>query len=84
MQPLFYCRKNLLGVASVSAKYLEIIGISHDIAFLETSFSKFRIDIALVQRTVFQLPAFVRRACGQGFPLACHPPVQFIEDDVGE
>ena len=34
MQPILYGYKYLLGIASVSAKYLEVIGISYNVAFL--------------------------------------------------
>ena len=86
-KPIFkprFCRfEQLYGITVFSAKDFEIIGISYDIALFQLCFPEFAVLLRLVLGSVFVDSSAVLMPCRHSYPLACYPPVKFVQNNVG-
>ena len=82
-QPCLCCFEQLYGITVFSAKDFEVIGISDDITLFQFCFPEFAVLLRLVFGSVFVDSSAVLMPCRHSYPLACNPPVKFVQNDVG-
>ena len=83
-QPLLDRMIGFNSIASFPAKDAEIISIPDNIHFFEIATPQGAAFVGAVRRAVFRCALFDVRMCRYILPLTADPPVQFIENDVGE
>ena len=82
-QPCLCRFKQLYGITMLPAKDFEVICISDDIALFQLCFPEFAVLLRLVLGSVFVDSSAVLMPCRHSYPLACYPPVKFVQNNVG-
>ena len=81
-QPVLCCMEQLDRIRIAAGKYFEIICISDTGYFFQSASTQGRILITMIGAAIAVRRLLERILCWNVFPLACQPPVQFIQHNV--